>query len=326
MPFATSLGGTFFSPFFLAVIALWNAISVKLIIECKYVTKAKYTSLLSQDQIKRENSFVPSSLLREEEDIVSQVEKLKKLSTYSLISYDSLGSFGLILTDFCIIVTLLGVCIAYQITFATLFADIWPSWSSSSFLSLSLFLLLPLCYIKNLNFLSIFSFLSLIFLVLSIIIILYFGFHLYSEDYFSSSSSPATSISFFPSNLFNTAKFIGIGTFCYGLSSMAFPIESSMRERKNFMLSVVLSLVFVWSLYILIGNVGAVLYIFDEEHGGIKENILNNLPSNTYISNTVRFCMGFVSFKFLFSISFFFIYYFVLGLFLYLSSDVLLSC
>lgn len=41
-------------------------------------------------------------------------------SNYSRVAYAGAGEIGVALADFSIIVTLLGVCIAFQITFATL--------------------------------------------------------------------------------------------------------------------------------------------------------------------------------------------------------------
>ena len=45
-------------------------------------------------------------------------------STYSMIAYCAGGWRALYITDFCIIVTLLGVCVTYLITFITLLSDV----------------------------------------------------------------------------------------------------------------------------------------------------------------------------------------------------------
>lgn len=45
-------------------------------------------------------------------------------STYSKMAYAGAGQLGVIVTDMSIIITLLGVCIAFQITFATLLHEV----------------------------------------------------------------------------------------------------------------------------------------------------------------------------------------------------------
>jgi hypothetical protein len=77
----------------IGVIAAWNWLASTLLMECKYVTKAV--------------SF-PASLS----------------SMFSRVAFAGAGSVGLAVTDFAIITTLLGVCITFQITFATLLRDV----------------------------------------------------------------------------------------------------------------------------------------------------------------------------------------------------------
>jgi amino acid permease len=89
LPHATRRGGLLFSPIVIGVIAAWNWVASVLLMECKAAT----ASILW-----------PAHLS----------------SNYSRVAYAGAGHIGVALTDFSIIVTLLGVCIAFQITFATL--------------------------------------------------------------------------------------------------------------------------------------------------------------------------------------------------------------
>ena len=77
----------------IAVIASWNWLASTLLMECKRAT-ARLT--------------FPSHLS----------------SNFSKIAYAGLGNIGVVVTDVSIIITLLGVCIAFQITFATLLREV----------------------------------------------------------------------------------------------------------------------------------------------------------------------------------------------------------
>jgi len=50
----------------------------------------------------------------------------------------------------------------------------------------------------------------------------------------------------------------------------------------------------VWLVYVLLGDIGAVLYVHDVSKG-IRENILSNLPVHSTISLLVRWAMACVS-------------------------------
>ncbi len=77
----------------IAVIAAWNFVASSLLMECKAVcTNVAFPSHLS--------------------------------STYSKMAYAGAGHWGVLVTDMSIIMTLLGVCIAFQITFATLLHEV----------------------------------------------------------------------------------------------------------------------------------------------------------------------------------------------------------
>jgi amino acid permease len=113
---------------------------------------------------------------------------------------------------------------------------------------------------------------------------------------FSSAAVPDASLTFWPDDMVDMTMFVGVATFCFGLCSMAFPIEESMRNKEDFSKAVFYSLIFVWVVYTVIGEIGAILYVHDVE--GIKDNILRNLPEEEYASSIVRISMALVRRKF----------------------------
>jgi amino acid permease len=96
-----------------------------------------------------------------------------------------------------------------------------------------------------------------------------------------------------PSTLDGAAAFLGVIIFCFDICSLAFPIEQSMRRKENFGKAVVWALLFVWAVYVVLGDVGAVLYVHDPQ--GIQENILGNLPLRSTVALMVRCAMACVS-------------------------------
>ncbi len=266
MPYATSRGGLLFSPLVIGLVAAWNAIACNLMMECKRATKG-----LS----------VPNEVS----------------STYAIIAYHGAGYFGVYITDFSIVVTLLGVCVAYQITFATLMSEVPQiTLSSNSLILLSSLILAPVAIVKDISILSFFSLAGLVCLVIGITSIILYGIYAFGDETWShpfSSASTDSSLGLWPNDMMDMTMFIGVATFCFGLCSMAFPIEESMRNKDDFGKAVVLSLVFVWIVYTIIGEIGAILYIHDFQ--GIKDNILRNLPESEAASSIVRITMALVS-------------------------------
>jgi solute carrier family 36 (proton-coupled amino acid transporter) len=266
LPYAIEKGGLLVGPIAIAAVAAWNAVACRMMIECKNATA---------------HLPVPRGMS----------------STYSTIAYHGAGYFGVYLTDFSLVVTLLGVCIAFQITFSTLLEEIpFVNLSKDSLLLLSLVLLTPVIVVRDVSKLSIFSLAGLVCLIVGIVAILSYGSWKYGHDAlinpFQSPSNIDTVLTLWPTTLSDASAFFGVATFCFGLCSMAFPIEESMAVREDFGKAVFYSLLFVWFVYAVIGNVGAILFIHDPT--GIKDNILRNLPANQAASSIVNFSMALV--------------------------------
>jgi len=101
----------------IAVIASWNWLASTLLMECKRATAGL---------------TFPSHLS----------------SNFSKIAYAGLGNIGVVVTDVSIIITLLGVCIAFQITFATLLREVPGIYLSNTGLTiLSGVIVLPMCFV-----------------------------------------------------------------------------------------------------------------------------------------------------------------------------------
>lgn len=249
----------------MALVAAWNGIACRMMIECKRSIDGMY---------------IPHGIS----------------STYSKIAYAGAGYFGVFLTDFSIIVTLLGVCIAYQITFATLFHEIPSCRISKTVLTIiSGLIVLPVSCAKDVSILSWSSFAGLICLIIGVLSIIIYGLWNYGTESieFPMTSESGRSLSFIPLTFSDATTFVGVATFCFGLCSLAFPIEESMKNKEEFGKAVTWSLIFVWFAYVAIGDLGSFMYIHDVS--GIKDNILSNLPQDSLSASLVRLSMACVS-------------------------------
>merc|ERR1711871_623092 len=103
-------------------------------------------------------------------------------STYGRIAYCACGWLGVYVTDFCIIVTLLGVCVTYLITFTTLLQSVPSVTLNSDELSmLAIVVTFPLCVQKDVSRLSGMSILGLLCLLVGICAIAFFGVARYGQ-------------------------------------------------------------------------------------------------------------------------------------------------
>ena len=262
LPFATTKGGLLFSPIGIAVVALWNGIACNMIMRCKRAVEGRavlYNSLIS--------------------------------STYSRIAYAGTGWVGVYVIDMSIIITLLGVCITYQIAFSTLLKDV-ITLSHRSLTIVSGILVFPLSgFTANIGLLSKYSLLGLLLLVLGILSIFCFGLGTYGNtiEY----TAQGVHVNYWPRSLNDLTTYTGVTIFCFGLCSLAFPVEESMSNKSEFNKAVIYCLIFVWLLYTLVGDGLAILYSFDPN--GVSSNILQNLPPHSWTALFVRLSMGSVS-------------------------------
>lgn len=260
LPFATVKGGIIASPLGIALIALWNGVSCNQMIECKNACEFKHAP-----------------------DMLS--------STYSRIAYCSGGWSAVYLTDFSIIVTLLGVCVTYQITFGKLMEDFFESCGyttiSNSELSLVAFLILavPVLITDDVSHLTKYSVVGMIMLLVGVSAIIIFGIINFGNDVLT--GVPAwQELPLWPASLDDISTFLGITTFGFGICALVFPVEQSMTEKSHFGWAVFLSLLAVWIIYSVMGiGVGI---LFTHAPGGISSNILENLPQQSIAAEVVR--------------------------------------
>ena len=290
----------------IAVIAAWNSLASSMMVDCKNACR---------------NIAFPADLS----------------STYSKIAYAGSGPFGVLITDFSVIGTLIGVCIAFQITFAQLLVDIpGNAFTAPALTILSGVIAYPISCTRDLDSLSSISLVGMVCLVIGIVAIIVYGLELYGQDAWenplsytytptplnvetttldssisveSSMGTRSTDgeltqhdyeqqseqmlIPLFPRSVADALQFVGVTIFCFDICSLTFPIEESMRNKENFSKAAIWSLTFVWLLYAVLGDLGAILYVHSEQ--GIRDNILNNLPSDSYVSLLVKISMASVS-------------------------------
>lgn len=271
LPYGSLHGGLVFAPIGIAIVAAWNGVACTMIMRCKRACQwFDYPQTIS--------------------------------STYARIAYAAIGWIGVYITDFSIIFTLLGVCISFQITFATLMKDIpFVSFSYAALTAISATLVYPISCVPSIALLSSFSLAGLVFLMLGIIAIFFSGISLYGSEALEdiTGSHHGTSglhhpvHALWPASISDMASYVGVAVFCFGLSSLAFPVEESMKHKHEFNKAVLWSLLFVWTVYTIVGDGGALLYSHDPN--GIKDNILENLPKASVYATFVRLSMALVS-------------------------------
>lgn len=217
-------------------------------------------------------------------------------STYARIAYVALGWKGVYLTDFSIVFTLLGVCTSYQIAFASLVQDLpFNVLSPKNLAILSAVMVFPLSNVRDVGVLSVFSLAGLVILLIGIASIVIFGSLNYWQRWDNAIAGTGhldhhTRLYLSPNTSSDLTSFIGVSVFCFGLCSLAFPVEESMKDKHEFPKAVMWSAIFVWLLYAIVGDGVAWLYSFDDE--GIKSNILQNLPTSSYLAIFVRIAMS----------------------------------
>ena len=218
-------------------------------------------------------------------------------STYSKIAYAGCGRLGVLITDFSIIITLLGVCVTYIIAFSALLGDL-PVAAFNPF-SLSIVFavgIYPISCAKNVGKFAVLSMVGLVCLGASVVAILLYGWMFYGDAVIKhpleSLSNPEQKLPLWPETLADVTSFVGVATFCFGLTLLVFPIEESMEHRHEFHKAVAWSLVFIWFVYMVLGEGGAILYIHAPL--GIRGNILSNLPADSPTAVVVRCAMALV--------------------------------
>ena len=146
------------------------------------------------------------------------------------------------ITDFSVIVTLFGVCISYQITFAALLSELPYSFipESSSKVVLTLIsglLLLPLCRVKSLKNLSFMSLAALVCLTMAALTILIYGVVLYGAEAFGWAEDKVLQnksgrhVLLWSDNPSDVMFLLGVSTFCFGLCAAVIPIEENMQSK-----------------------------------------------------------------------------------------------
>lgn len=261
LPYAAQKGGLLFTPAIIGVIAYWNTIACEQIIECKN---------LSQQM----NYTIPNEVN----------------STYSRIAYCALGWLGVRITDLCIVVTLLGVCVTYLITFSTMLQEI-PGipFSAGQLTAFSILVVYPMSCSTDVSKLTSFSLLGLVCLIGGVISIVCFGIYLFGQDVMLAES---IDLPLFPENAVDFSTFLGIVTFGFGLPSLAFPVEESMARPSEFYVAARWAVIFVWIVYFCMADGVSILFVHDDR--GIASNILKNLPVDSFLGNAVRIAMAFV--------------------------------
>lgn len=262
LPFAAERGGVLTMPFLIALVGLWNVGACQLMISCKRACT---------------NS---GDIYRTPPEVTS---------TYSQIAFCAGGWPAVYLTDFCIVVTLMGVCVTYLITFMTLVRDIGITWSPLGLALLSAALVYPSSCSTDISKLTFISFSGLVVLILAVFALVVFGLHDFGDDI---TRDPFGRLSLLPLDGDSFASATGIAVFGFGLPSLAFPIEESMKTPGDFLKASWYTVLFVWIIYTVVGVGVSMLFVHDPR--GISSNVLTNLPADSISAHIVRLLMSLV--------------------------------
>lgn len=248
----------------MALVGLWNYVSCCQIVQCKNVS------------------------------VHRPVPKRGLHSTYSKVAYCAAGWKGVYLVDWSIIITLMGVCASFQITSAQLIGNLpWMTISVRTLTLITGLLVYPISVPKNIQFLTVFANAAMVFMIIGLGAIIVNGFYYFGSLIGDSNSIAITPLPIIPPTMSNFAMYLGLCSYSYGICTTAIPIEESMADRTRFTQAVIYSLVFVWTIYLVVGDGIASLYQFDPV--GIQSNILLNLPPAAITSAVVRISMSLVS-------------------------------
>ena len=226
LPVATARGGLLLYPVVLGVVAVWNAVSCTQLIECRKVVAQYSTSM--PPGISSTYSQIAYAGLK----MLQGIRLFLFLKLIHLIL--AAGWYGVYITDFSVIVTLFGVCISYQITFAALLSELPYTFMSESssktvITLISGLLLLPLCRVKSLRNLSFMSLAALVCLAVAALTILIYGVSLYGTEAFHDRND--RHVLLWSDNSSDVMFLLGVSTYCFGLCAAVIPIEENMQSK-----------------------------------------------------------------------------------------------
>jgi hypothetical protein len=212
-------------------------------------------------------------------------------SSFSRIAYLAVGWFGVYLTDIATIITLVGVSVATQINFALFVEDIPTNeMTMTQLLCVGALIVYPISCVKTLGTLSSMGFVALTFILLYTVALFLYGFKAYSSELFSHNDTRLELIPLWPQTFSSLVTYVATSTFCYGIVSIAFSVEETMKHPESYWKAVVSSLTIVCLIYAVIGDLAAVLYIHDDN--GIQGNILLNMPKASQSAIIARISMA----------------------------------
>ena len=146
-------------------------------------------------------------------------------SKYSRIAFSAAGWIAVYFTDTCVILTLLGVCVTYLITFTMLLQEVnFNPFTAPQLTIIASVLVFPLSLAKDVSALAKFSLGGLFVLLVGVVVIFGYGI-IFSEKNASSSNVSYADLPLFPSSWSGLGTYLGVATFCFGIASIAFPVE-----------------------------------------------------------------------------------------------------
>jgi hypothetical protein len=219
------------------------------------------------------------------------------LSTYSRVAYVAFGYGGVAVTDLSLVITLLGVCCAYQINFATLISEyklfgIWQL-TATQLTVLSAVLVYPISCRRYLSGLANISTAGLLCVLVNVAVLLGFGLFNFGGALLTRGEAGGVRrLTYGPESPTDLAAYFGVAVFCFGLCSFAYPVEESMLRREEFPQALLYCLAAVCAVYVAVGDGAALLFNLDVAGGGVGGNILLSMPPETMAALAGRSSMA----------------------------------
>eukprot|EP01134_Creolimax_fragrantissima_P006831 CFRG6831T1 len=200
---------------------------------------------------------------------------------YSQIAYEAFGHWGVWMTDFFVVLTLMGAATAYFVFVETTMVHVVPEYPFWFWVLISYPVCIMLVVSDNLGYLAPVSVVAIFSTIIGMFSVFAYGA---SQSPFS---LPAGSWMKFE----GLPQCFGLCVYTFGHPVIIFPIYDQMHNReKKFMPTVVMSLSALVGFFTLIG----VLSVGFFHNVGVMQNSITQLPSGSIVAKVVQTAMSIV--------------------------------
>jgi amino acid permease len=106
-------------------------------------------------------------------------------------------------------------------------------------------------------------------------------------------SGTVVGISLLPDTIGKAFSLLGVCVYLFGFNAMVLPMQKDMKDPSKAMEAVVIAAAGVLVFYLVTST--ALVALYADAAGGVRGNILQNLPTDSMLASIVRLSMGAVS-------------------------------